>query len=237
MPIPASHNQLLNLLSEEDRQHLVTQAETISLQSLEELYPADGHIESVYFPLTLVASILINAGQGNEFEIAIIGNEGMLGSPVVLGVPRPVGRTLVQVHGMALRLSVEALRADMERQPVLRAVLTRYLDTLLRQIARACACNHLHGLEERCARWLLMTQDRVGGDTFVLTQQYLAEIMGVRRATMNHVLGGFKRAGLLTYVRGRMQILDRGGLEAIACPCYTLIGAEYQRLKADLTGS
>jgi len=120
---------------------------------------------------------------------------------------------------------------------VLRAVLTRYLDTLLRQIARACACNHLHGLEERCARWLLMTQDRVGGDTFVLTQQYLAEIMGVRRATMNHVLGGFKRAGLLTYVRGRMQILDRGGLEATACPCYTLIGAEYQRLKADLTGS
>jgi len=115
MPIPASHNHLLDLLSESDRQHLVTQAETISLQSLEELYPADGHIESVYFPLTLVASILINAGQGNEFEIAIIGNEGMLGSPVVLGVPRPVGRTLVQVHGMALKLSVEALRADMER--------------------------------------------------------------------------------------------------------------------------
>jgi CRP-like cAMP-binding protein len=237
MPILASHNQLLDILSEEDRQHLVAQAETVSLQSLEELYPADGQIDSVYFPLTLVASILINAGQGNEFEIAIIGNEGMLGSSVVLGVLRPVGRTLVQVHGMALKLSVEALRVHMEQQPMLWAVLTRYLDALLRQIAQACACNQLHSIEERCARWLLMTQDRVGGDTFVVTQQSLAEVMGVRRATVNHVLAGLRRAGLLAYVRGRMQILDRPGLEAISCLCYTLIGAEYQRLQADLTNS
>jgi CRP-like cAMP-binding protein len=237
MPILASHNQLLDILSEEDRQYLVTQAETVSFQSLEELYPADGYIESVYFPLTLVASILINAGQGNEFEIAIVGNEGMLGSPVILGVLRPVGRTLVQVHGMALKLSVGTLRVHMERQPALRAVLSRYLDALLRQIAQACACNQLHSIEERCARWLLMIQDRVGEDTFVLTQQHLAEIMGVRRATVNHVLGGFKRADLLTYVRGRMQILDRARLAAISCLCYTLIGAEYQRLQTDLTGS
>jgi CRP-like cAMP-binding protein len=237
MPILANHNQLLATLTEEDLQHLVTQAETVSLSSLEELYPADGHIESVYFPLTLVASILIGTGQGDEVEIAIIGNEGMVGSSVVLGVLRPVGRTLVQVHGTALKLSVEALRAHMERQPVLQTVLTRYLDALIRQIAQACACNHLHSMEERCARWLLMTQDRVGQDAFILTQQTLAAIMGVRRATVNHTLGNFKRTGLITYVRGYMQILDRHGLEAVACPCYTLIVTEYQRLKAELTNS
>jgi CRP-like cAMP-binding protein len=237
MPTLTSHNRLLDLLTEEDRQHLITQAETISLPSLEQLYPADGHIDSVYFPLTLVASMLINAGQDDEVEVATIGNEGMLGSPVVLGVPRPVGRTLVQMRGMALKLSVETLHTHMAVQPGLRAVLSRYLDTLFRQIVQVCACNHLHSLEERCARWLLMTQDRVGGDTFGLTQQYLAEIMGVRRATMNHVLRGFKSAGLLTYARGRMQILDRSRIEEIACPCYTLIWEDYQRLHTDLTVS
>jgi CRP-like cAMP-binding protein len=92
-------------------------------------------------------------------------------------------------------------------------------------------------MEERCARWLLMMQDRVGQDAFVLTQQYLSEMMGVRRATINHVLGRFKRAGLITYVRGHVQILGRAGLEAVACPCYAIIAAEYQRLHADQAGS
>jgi CRP-like cAMP-binding protein len=189
----------------------------------------------VYFPLTLVASILIGADHGKEVEMAIIGNEGMLGSSAVLGVPRPFGRTLVQVPGTALKLHINALHASMERQPVLRTLLTRYLRALIRHIMRAGACNLLHNMEERCARWLLLMQDRVGQDTFLLTQQFLAEMIGVRRATVNLVLGIFKRTGLISYTRGRLHILDRSALEAVSCPCYTFIAAEYQRLHTDIT--
>jgi hypothetical protein len=237
MPATVSQNRLLAALPEADRQSLVSQAETVVLRSLEELYPADGYVESVYFPLTMVASTLIGAGHDDEVEIATIGNEGMLGSSVILGTLRAFGRTLVHMHGMALKLSAELLHTHMERQPVLWTILARYLDVLTRQIAQTCACNHLHDMEERCARWLLLTQDRVGQNAFMLTQQYLSEVMGVRRATVNRVLGMFKRTGLIAYVRGRVQILERASLEAISCPCYAIIVAEYQRLHAEQSAS
>ena len=232
MPAPASPNRLLALLPDEERQPLVTQAETVSLRPREELYPTAGPIESVYFPLNGAASILIDDGQGEAVEIATVGNEGMLGSAVVLGVPQALGRTLIPVAGTALKLRVEALRARLEQQPVLRTLLTRYLDALTRHIAQAGACHHLHSMEERCARWLLMLQDRVGRETFVLTQQFLSELLGVRLATVNLVLRHFKRDGLIAYVRGRIELLDRAGLEAVSCPCYTIMMAAYQRVLA-----
>jgi CRP-like cAMP-binding protein len=234
MSAPASHNRLLALLPEEDHQYLMTQAETISVQHLVELYPALGAIDSVYFPLTLVASILLRVDHGREVEIATIGNEGMLGISAVLDVPQAFGRTLVQVTGTALRLNIRALRAHMERQPLLRTMLARYLHALVRQIMQAGACNLLHSVEERCARWLLMMHDRVHRDAFVLTQQFLAEMMGVRRATVNFILGDFKQAGLIAHTRGHIQILDRAALEAVSCPCYATIAAEFQRLQTDI---
>ena len=229
---PANLNRLLALLPDEERQPLVTRAETVSLSPREEVYPTDGPIENVYFPLNGVASILIDDSRGSAVEIATIGNEGMLGSAVVLGVPRAWGRTLVPVPGTALRLRVEALRAHLEQQPVLPTLLTRYLYALTRHIAQAGACHHLHSMEERCARWLLMVQDRVGQGTFVLTQRFLSELLGVRLATVNLVLRHFKRAGLIAYVRGRIEIVDRAGLEAVSCPCYTIMMAAYQRVLA-----
>jgi len=232
MPELASLNRLLALLPDEERQSLVTRAETVSLSPREEVYPTAGPIESVYFPLNVAASILIEDGQGEAVEIATIGNEGMLGSTAVLGVPYAWGRTIVPVAGTALRLSVEALRARLEQQPVLRTLLTRYLYALIRHIAQAGACHHLHSMEERCARWLLMLQDRIGRGTFVLTQQFLSEILSVRLATVHLVLQHFKRVGLIAYVRGHIEIVDRAGLEAVSCPCYTIMMAEYQRVLA-----
>jgi CRP-like cAMP-binding protein len=232
MPEPASPNRLLALLPDEERQPLVTQAETVSLNPHEEVYPTTGPIENVYFPLNVAASILIDDGRGEAVEIATIGNEGMLGSAVVLGIPYAWGRTLVPVAGTALRLRVEALRARLEQQPVLRTLLTRYLYALIRHIAQAGACQHLHSMEARCARWLLMLQDRVGRETFVLTQQFLSEILSARLATVNLVLQRFKRAGMIAYVRGRIEIVDRAGLEAVSCPCYTIMMAAYQRVLA-----
>jgi CRP-like cAMP-binding protein len=213
----------------------MAQADIVSLHEYDELYTVNGPIESVYFPLTLMASILVEAGNRTEVDLATVGNEGMLGSMLVLNVMRAWGRTLVQVRGLAVKLPTAVLLAYLERQPLLRTILAHYHDAFIRQVFQVGACNLLHTMEERCARWLLMTQDRVGQATFALTQQFLAQMLGVRRATVGLALGLLKRAGLITYVRGRFQISDRPGLEAVACPCYARITAEYQRMQVDLS--
>src|SRR5262249_49666403 len=119
--------------------------------------------------------------------------------------------------------------------PLLRTILTHYQDVFTRQIFQVGACNLLHSMEERCARWLLMTHDRVGRATFALTQQFLAQMLGVRRATVSLALRHLRRAGLITYVRGRFRIRNRTGLEEVVCPCYARITAEYQRMQTDLS--
>jgi CRP-like cAMP-binding protein len=237
MESPLQRNQLLALLPEADRLALGTQADLVSLQTYDELYAVDGPIEHVYFPLTLMASILIEAGESTEVDVATVGNEGMLGSMIVLNVLRAWGRTLVQVGGMAVKLPVAALLTHLERQPLFRTILAQYQDAFTRHIFQVGACNLLHTIEERCARWLLMTQDRVGQATFPLTQQFLAQMLGVRRATVGLALGLLKRAGLIIYVRGRFEIRDRAGLEAVSCPCYARITAAYQRMHTDLSSA
>jgi CRP-like cAMP-binding protein len=237
MDVPIYRNRLLALLPEADRQALMVQADIVSLQEYDELYPADGRIESVYFPLTLMASILVGVDTSNEVDLATVGNEGMLGSMVVLDVLRTWGRTLVQVSGLAVRLPTAALLTHIERQPFLYTILARYQYAFIQHIFQIGACNLLHTMEERCARWLLMTYDRVGQATFALTQQFLAQMLGVRRATVSLALGLLRRAGLITYARGRFQILDRAGLEDVSCSCYARITAEYQRMQADLSRS
>lgn len=226
-------NLLLTCLSAAERHRVLRHAEAVTLRHHTELYAAEGRVTHVYFPLTLVASMLIGAGEGTEVEVATVGKEGMLGSAVVLGVTREIGRTVVQVSGRALRLPVETLEELLTQLSPLQSLLARYQFVLLRQMAQVGACHRLHSIEARCARWLLMTHDRVGRDTFVLTQQYLAKMLGVRRATVGLVLGSFRRAGLLTYVRGHLHLLDRAGLEALACPCYAIINAEYYRFAVE----
>ena len=143
----------------------------------------------------------------------------------------------MQVSGVAVKLPVAALLMHLERQPLLRTILAQYQDAFTRQLFQVGACNLLHTMQERCARWLLMTQDRVGRATFTLTQQFLAQMLGVRRATVGLALGLLKEAGLITYVRGRFQIRDRAGLEAVACPCYARLTAAYQRMHLDLSSA
>ena len=203
MESPLHRNHLLALLPEADRLALAAQADIVSLRAYDELYAVDGLIEHVYFPLTLMASILVEAGDSTEVDLATVGNEGMLGSMIALNVRRAWGRTLVQVSGLAVKLPVAALLTHLERQPLLRTILAQYQDAFTRQIFQVGACNLLHTMEERCARWLLMAQDRVGRATFALTHQFLVQMLGVRRATVGLVLGLLKRAGLITYVRGR----------------------------------
>ncbi|MGE3539629.1 MAG: Crp/Fnr family transcriptional regulator [Candidatus Tectimicrobiota bacterium] len=220
-------NRLLALLPAAERQALAAQATLVSLQAHDELYPAESPIEYVYFPLTLMASL-------TEVDIATVGNEGMLGSMIVLNVLRSWGRTLVQVGGLALRLPAVVLLKHLERQPLLRTILSSYQDAFTRHIFQVGTCNLLHTMEERCARWLLMTHDRVDRATFALTQQFLARILGVQRATVSLALKLLRGAGLISYRRGCFHIRDRAGLEAAACPCYAQIRGIYQRLDTEL---
>jgi Crp-like helix-turn-helix protein len=191
------------------------------------------HCEGAFGNRLAREGFIVEAGNHTEVDLATVGNEGMLG----LNVVRAWGRTLVQVSGLAVRLPATVLLTHLERQPFFRTILAHYHDAFIRHIFQVGACNLLHTMEERCARWLLMTHDRVGRATFALTQQFLAQMLGVRRATVGLALGLLKRAGLIAYVRGRFQIRDRAGLEAVACPCYARITAAYQRMQSDLDGT
>jgi CRP-like cAMP-binding protein len=224
------HNQLLARLNEEDRRDLQANLDEVHLANRHEIYSPDQKIECVYFPVTLVGSTVISAQRPMGIEIETTGNEGLIGFPAVLGVNRPVGRTVVQVDGLALRMSVSSLKTELKARPHLAGLLHLYIYALMRQIMQTGACNRLHSVGQRCARWLLQMHDRAGRDTFHLTQQSLAEMMGVRRATVNPVLGELKKKGLISYVRGRMTIKNRTGLEDSACVCYRLIRSEYDRL-------
>lgn len=223
-------NKLLAQLSERDRDELAGNLQEVHLDNRQEIYAADQSIESVYFPITLVGSTVIAGQRIPGVEIAATGNEGLIGFPAVLGVDRPVGRTVVQIDGTALRMSVSDLKAELKRRPHLSVLLHLYIYALMKQIIQAGACNQLHAVGQRCARWLLQMHDRAGRESFVLTQQTLAEMMGVRRATVNPVLGHLKRRGLIDYVRGRMEIHDRPGLEEASCGCYWIIRKEFDEL-------
>jgi CRP-like cAMP-binding protein len=224
------NNKLLARLSDRDRSELADRLQEVHLDNRQEIYAADQNIDDVYFPVTLVGSTVVNSNRSAALEVATTGNEGLIGFPAVLGVNRPVGRTVVQVDGTALRMSVIDLKSELKQRPHLNILLHLYIYALMRQIIQSGACIQFHPILPRCARWLLQMHDRAGRDTFRLTQQSLAEMMGVRRATVNPVLGQLKRNGLLDYVRGRMRIIDRVGLEKAACSCYLIIRNEYERL-------
>lgn len=187
------------------------------------LYRPGGPIQAVYFPVLGVVSIVVGAGEGAEVEMATVGNEGMVGVAVLLGVPRSIGKAFVQVPGAAISVSAASLVDAVTRDRKLLALLQRYFYALMHQVMQAGACNRLHSSEERCARWLLMTHDRAGADEFPLTQDFLAEMMGTRRAAVNIALATFRRAGAIDYVYRHIKIMDRKLLESFSCPCYELI--------------
>jgi CRP-like cAMP-binding protein len=145
-------------------------------------------------------------------------------------VPPRSSQAFAQIPGESLRLGVDAFLKALRREPSLRSLLFRYAGTLFLLTAQSAACNRLHTIDERCARWLLMTQDRVGADYIPLTQEFLAQMLGVRRASVNAVAGLLQKAGLIRYSRGRVTVLDRKGLEAESCECYQTIQKEYERL-------
>jgi len=223
----ARHNRLLNALPDRDLRSVLTGAEVIDLQHGRRLYREGGPVDSVYFPTQGVVSVLAGAMDNGDVEVASVGNEGVAGVDVALGVSRALGRTIIQVAGEGIVMGAKSFMDVLRRRPQFSLLIHRYLYAFVRQIMQAGACNRLHTAEERCARWLLMTHDRAGGDDFALTQDFLAAMMGTRRARVNLVLAMFRRAGAIKYSYRRITVVDRKQLESFSCGCYDLIRSAY----------
>ena len=225
-------NQVLALLPQGDRKRILARCERISLDIKTILYEANGGISDVYFPLGGMVSLVLNTRDGQTIEVGTIGNEGMVGTPLVLGADKSPVEVLIQVAGDLLRMPAKDFLRELKRSRVLREVAQRFAQALMTQISQSVACNRVHPVEERICRWLLMTHDRVGLDNMVLTQQFVSQMLGVRRPSVTVVAGGLQRAGLIKYSRGKMTILNRKGLEAGACECYQIVRRESERLLA-----
>ena len=219
---PGVPNMLLAALPREDYVSLLDEAEVIELKLRDVLNEPGDPPSYVYFPSSGVISMLTLLDDGSAVEIATIGNEGMTDIAAYLGVESPA-RWLVQVPGEALRIKADTLRAMAEKLPHLLSVMHNYMLAMFILVSQTAACNRKHPVEERCARWLLMTHDRVEGDEFPMTHDFLADMLGVRRPSVSIAMAMLSRADFIGYRRGKVTLRDRRGLEAAACECYDVI--------------
>jgi CRP-like cAMP-binding protein len=219
----ARYNRILNALPDEALHRVLTGATLRDLPRGRRLYREDGPVEAVYFPVHGVVSILTGATESGESLMATVGNDGAVGISVAMGVSRALGRKIVQIAGQAIVIGVKRFQELIRNEQLFSLVMHRYLYAFIREVMQACTCNRLHTTEERCARWLLMTHDRAGTDQFVLTQGFLAEMLGTRRANVNLALAMLRRANAVEYVYRRITVIDRKLLESFSCPCYGVI--------------
>jgi CRP-like cAMP-binding protein len=221
-------NRLLAALPNDELTSLEPHLERVKLTIKECILEADERIEYVHFPRSGVVSAVKEFHNGDVIEVATIGNEGVVGHSVALGVLVSGNRLFVQVPGEAMRIKSSAFLKVMERSSKLHGIMMRYSQALFQQVAQVAACNRAHTVDERCARWLLMTHDRVGNSSFTLTQEFLAMMLGVHRPTVSIAARMLQQAGIITYVRGHITILDRKALEEASCECYGLIQRQYK---------
>jgi CRP-like cAMP-binding protein len=226
-------NRLLLLLSDLDYERLRSHLSFVEFDYKKSLYEASRPIEQVYFPINGVASLVITTSDGASAEVGTIGNEGMVGLPVVLGDRDAPSSVYVQVPGTALGMDARIFRGELERSPTLNLVMLRYAHAFFNQVAQSAACAHLHKVEQRCCRWLLMTRDRMPSGDFLLTHEFLGMMLGVRRTTVTDVMGTLQKAGLIRYRRGHVTILEHETLQQRACECYDISKLEFDRLLGD----
>lgn len=219
-------NRLLAKLPKKEYQQLLPQLRSTTLTFGEVLYNPGDTIKYVYFPNDAIISLLSAVGERSTLEVGMVGNEGMAGLPVFMGVNVSSTQALVQASGSAMRMTSAAVRNETKRLGSLHRLLHRYSHSLMTQISQSSACNRFHNVDSRLARWLLMTHERVVADEFRLTQDFMSHMLGVRREGVNKAAGALQTRNLIRYTRGVIEVLDRPGLEAVACGCYALIKAE-----------
>lgn len=223
-------NKLLAALPKAEYERLLPHLEPIALPFKKILFLPNEPIEYVYFIYTGAASMLMTLEGGGVIEVATVGNEGMLGTPVLLGGDQLPVESIIQIPGAGVRMKAEVFKRVVIPGSVTHNLLMRYIQALMNQAMQTAACNRLHSVEERCCRWLLMTRDRVESDEFPLTQEFLSDMLGVRRATVSVAASVLQKAGLISYHRGMIKIIDSQGLESASCECYRVLNQEYKRL-------
>ncbi len=217
-------NRLLASLPRDDFERLSTHMTEVEYDHKQTVYWPNQSIEHVYFPHTGLISAVIVMADGSSAEVAVVGREGLLGASVVLGAKQSTEHVYCQVHpSLCSKLSVVDFLAEVSRGGILQTLVYAYLRAALTVSARQTACNCLRMVEERCARWLLMCHDRAGSDEFPLTHEFLAIMLGVRRASVTVTARGLQQQGFISYKHGRVTMLDRSGLEQAACECYQAI--------------
>jgi CRP-like cAMP-binding protein len=227
---PVHENRLLASLPRDDQLLMAADFDPIRLDLGRVVAALGEPVRHVYFLRDAVLTLLVEMEDGTSVEGATIGNEGMVGLDAFLGARAATAPIVVQIAGQAVRMEAEAFHEAVRRSSALQLLLNRYTVALMNQLARTAACNRLHSVRQRCARWLLMSADRVGRDIFPLTHESLATVLGVRRASISEAAEAFRNAALIDYQRGHMAILDRAGLARAACEDYALSRDGYDQI-------
>ncbi len=222
-------NRLLAALPAKEYTRLLPKLREISLTFAKTIYQPNDTIRRVYFPDSGIISLLSSVGGNSLLEVGIVGNEGFIGLPVFLGVKTSNTRALVQGAGAALEMKTADFLAECKNGGALPRILQRYTHSRMTQISQSAACNRFHPIEARLARWLLMTSDRMMADDFQITQELLSNMLGVRREAVNKSAMQLQQNKLISYSRGKISILNRASLEALACRCYFIIKEEYEK--------
>ncbi len=229
-PHSPKQNHLLAALPAEDYKRLLPNLELIAMPLGWALYESGGHMGHVYFPTTSIVSLLYVMEDGASAEIAVVGNEGVLGISLFMGGDTTPSRAVVQSAGFGFRLKAELLKREFERFGPTTHLLLRYTQALITQMAQTAVCNRHHSVDQQLSRWLLLSLDRLASNELSMTQELIANMLGVRREGVTGAAGKLQHAGLIRYHRGRITVLDRPGLEARCCECYRVVKTEFDRL-------
>ncbi|ABE42142.1 Crp/Fnr family transcriptional regulator [Polaromonas sp. JS666] len=222
-------NQLLAALPDAEWQRWLPQLEFVDMPLGQVLYESGGTLSHVYFPTTAIVSLLYVMENGASAEIAVVGNEGVVGISLFMGGESTPSRAVVQSAGQGFRLKAQLMKDEFKKTPVLHLML-RYTQALITQMAQTAVCNRHHSLDQQLCRWLLLSLDRLQGNELVMTQELIANMLGVRREGVTEGALKLQKAGLISYARGRISVLDRQGLEQRTCECYAVVKKEYDRL-------
>lgn len=229
-PAQPVDNRVLRSLPSEEMELLRPELERVPLKFKQPIQDVDQPLSHLWFPRSGVLSMVSEMEDGSVVEVATVGREGFAGVSIVLEAREMAQRIFAQIEGEADRIPVERFRVLRERRPTLNRTMLRYAASLVTMIAQGSACNRLHPIEARCARWLLQTRDRVDSDRFQLTHEFLAQMLGVTRPSVTIAAGILQKAGIIEYNRGDVTILDRERLEAASCECYRIVKRETERL-------
>ena len=229
-----TQNHLLAALPTAEYERLSKHLELYPLPLGNSLYESGARMTHVYFPTTAIVSLLYVLENGSSAEIAIVGNEGMLGISLFMGGETTPSRAVVQSAGYSYRLKAEVLKTEFNRSGPFMRLLLRYTQALITQMTQTAVCNRHHTIDEQLCRWLLLSIDRLSGDALIMTQELIANMLGVRREGVNEAAGRLQKLGLIRYSRGRIDVIDRPGLEQAVCECYHVVKREFDRLLTDI---